>query len=81
MLRSRFAQKQWWRERRLRSQVEDKVTFLAVLVRVEHTPALPPHTFHTVGIKTISGLDFTKISLLFQRICVVMNLAVHFVGL
>ena len=55
MLRSRFAQKQWWRERRLRSQVDDKVAFLAVLVQVEHTPALPPHTFHTVGMKATNG--------------------------
>jgi hypothetical protein len=55
VLSSRFAQKQWWRERRLRSQVEDKVAFLAVLVRVEHTPALPPHTFHSIGMKATNG--------------------------
>ena len=64
VLSSRFAQKQWWRERRPRSQVEDKVALVTVLVRVEHTPAVPAHTFHTIGMKATNGqipLDIIRV--------------------
>ena len=64
VLSSRFAQKQWWRERRPRSQVEDKVALVTVLVRVEHTPTLSAHTFHTIGMKATNGqipLDIIRV--------------------
>ena len=65
VLSSRFAQIQWWRERRPRSQVEDKVALVTVLVRVEHTPTLSAHTFHTIGMKATNGqipLDIIRVN-------------------
>ena len=65
VLRGRRAQKQWRWERRPRSQVEDKVALVTVLVRVEHTPSLSTHTFHTIGMKATNGqipLDIIRVN-------------------
>jgi hypothetical protein len=64
VLRGRRAQKQWRWERRPRSQVEDKVALVTVLVRVEHTPSLSTHTFHTICMKATNGqipLDIIRV--------------------
>ena len=55
MLRRRLEQKQWRRERRLCSQVEDKVAVVTVILWVEHTPTVSAHTLHTIGMKATNG--------------------------
>jgi hypothetical protein len=55
VLRRRLAQKQWRRKRRPRSQVEDKMAVVTVILRVKHTPTVSAHTLHTIGMKATNG--------------------------
>ena len=64
VLRRRLAQKQWRRKRRPRSQVEDKMAVVTVILRVEHTPTVSAHTLHTIGMKATNGqvpLDIIRV--------------------
>ena len=64
VLRRRLAQKQWRRKRRPRSQVEDKMAVVTVILRVKHTPTVSAHTLHTIGMKATNGqvpLDIIRV--------------------
>jgi hypothetical protein len=42
------------------------VSLLAVILWVEHTPTVPAHTFHTVGVKATNGqipLDIIRVDI------------------